>query len=74
MSWPPAKRASPNASASCWSASGISRMDGAWIGAPPWLRINSATSADRRLSKLTSPLTLPSPQLGEGEVRATGRG
>jgi hypothetical protein len=27
---------------------------GAWIGSPPWLRINSATSADRRLSKLTT--------------------
>ena len=54
MSTLPPTSASPNASASCWSASGISRMDGACTGVPPWFRINSATSADRRLSKLTT--------------------
>ena len=31
----PARSVSPNPSASRWSVSGTSRMDGAWIGSPP---------------------------------------
>src|SRR3989454_12368588 len=51
----PARSVSPNPSASRWSVSGTSRMDGAWIGSPPQVRISSAIPAERRLPELPNP-------------------
>jgi hypothetical protein len=50
MSNPPAKSFSAKSKAAEFSASGISRMEGATNGSPSCLRINSSISAARRLS------------------------
>src|SRR5579862_4266977 len=51
MSNPPANSVRANASASVLVSSGISRIDGAIMASPPWLAINFAISAPRRLSR-----------------------
>jgi len=51
MSKPPAASRSAKLKTSSLAASGTSRIEGATNGSPPCLRINSAISAERRLSR-----------------------